>query len=129
MNFGLQLLYILVVMTFLLSLYSINKVDFTGFSIVALGRTSVSCRLPQIEAGPRTIKPHDVLQRVQVRDVSLVTAEDLGSGTEVIGEVLSVLLPHFPVTTQGVNLWVEGDIVGRPVTYSTNMEPEEKFFK
>lgn len=57
-----------------------------------------------------------MLQGVQVLDSGLVTAEDLGSGTQIIGEVLSVLLPHFSITTQHVDLLVEGDVVGRPVT-------------
>lgn len=69
----------------------------------------------QLKQSP-TIEPHDVFQGVQVLDISLVTAEDLGSGTEIIREVLSVLLPHFSITTQHVDLLVEGDVVGWPVT-------------
>lgn len=73
-----------------------------------------------------TIKPHDVLQGVQVLDISLVTAEDLGSGTEIIGKVLSILLPHLSITTQGIDLLVEGNIVGWPVTCSS---AKDKFLK
>lgn len=67
------------------------------------------------ESKTLTVGPHDVLQRVQVLDLGLVSAEDLGSGTEVVGEVLPVLLPHLPVATQSIDLLVEGDVVGRPV--------------
>lgn len=70
----------------------------------------------QNKANPRTIKPHDVLQGVQVLDVALVTAEDLGSWTEIIGKILSIPLPHFCITTQAVDVLVEGNIIGWPVT-------------
>lgn len=62
-----------------------------------------------------TVGPHDVLQRLQVLDASLVAAEDLGSGTKVVGELLSVPLPHLPIAAQSVDLLVEGHIVGRPI--------------
>lgn len=76
------------------------------------------------ETQPHTIEPHDVLQGVQVLHSSLVTAEDLGSGTEIIGEVLPVLLPHFSVPTQPVDLLVEGNVVGRPVTCGQQRQRE-----
>lgn len=78
----------------------------------------------QNKAKPRTIKPHDVLQGVQVLDVGLVTAEDLGSWTEIIGKILSILLPHFSITTQAVDVLVEGNIVGWPVTCGTHRRQE-----
>lgn len=56
-----------------------------------------------------------MLERVQVGHVGLVPAEDLGSGAEVVGEVLAVLLPHLPVAAAGVDLGVEGDIIGGPI--------------
>lgn len=65
---------------------------------------------------PHTIESHDMLQGLQVLNATLVTAKDLGSGTEVIGEVLSVLLPHFYVTTHCVDLPMERNVVGRPIT-------------
>lgn len=73
-----------------------------------------------------TIKPHDALQRVQALDISLVTAEDLGSGTEIVGKVLSILLPHLFITTQSVDLLVEGNIIGRPVTCGSGKDTFEK---
>lgn len=54
----------------------------------------------------------------------MVTAEDLGSGTEIIGKFLSILLPHLAITTQGVDLLVEGNIVGGPVTCGTHRQQE-----
>lgn len=67
---------------------------------------------------PHTVGPHDVLQRLQVLDASLVAAEDLGSGTKVVGELLSIPLPHFPVAAQSPDRLVEGHIVGRPIACS-----------
>lgn len=69
-----------------------------------------------------TIRPHDVLQRFQILDVSLVATEDLGPGTEIVGKLLSVPLPHFLITTQGVDLLMEGHIVGRPVTCGSHTQ-------
>lgn len=77
--------------------------------------------------GSRTVKSHDVLQWVQVLHASLVTAEDLCSGTKIIREVLSALLPHFSVTTQGINVWVERDVVGRPVPCHTCVQTRKEF--
>lgn len=79
-----------------------------------------------VHRASHTVKPHDVLQRGQVLHGSLVTAEDLGSGTEVVGEVLAVLLPHFSITTQGINVWVERHVVGRPVTCRTREEERDR---
>lgn len=59
-----------------------------------------------------------MLQRLQVLDASLVAAEDLGSGTKVVGELLSIPLPHFPIAAQSVDLLVEGHIVRRPIACS-----------
>lgn len=59
-----------------------------------------------------------MLQRLQVLDACLVAAEDLGSGTKVVGELLPIPLPHFPVAAQSVDLLVEGHIVGRPIACS-----------
>lgn len=59
-----------------------------------------------------------MLQRLQVLDACLVAAEDLGSGTKVVGELFSVPLPHSPVAAQSVDPLVEGHIVGRPIACS-----------
>lgn len=72
-----------------------------------------------------TIRPHDVLQGLQVLDVTLVTAEDLGSGAEIIGEVLSVLLHHLVIATQGVDPLMEGNVVRWPVSCGTH-RPRER---
>lgn len=65
----------------------------------------------------QTIKSHYVLQGVQIFDGGLVAAEDLGSGTQIVREVVSVLFPHFSITTESVDAPVEGDVVGRPVPW------------
>ena len=78
---------------------------------------SVSHKNYLSQTEPHTIEPHDVLQGVQVLDIGLVPAEDLGSGTEIIGEVLSIVLPHFSITTQQIDLLVKRNVVGWPVTF------------
>lgn len=65
---------------------------------------------------PPTVVSHDVFEGAQVRHLSLVPAEDFGSGTEVVREVLSVSLPHHAVPTQVVDFNMERYVVGWPVT-------------
>jgi len=86
-------------------------------------------RKDQKETEQHTVRPHDALQRVQVLHVRLVPAEDLGSGTEIVGEVFSVLIPHFFITTQLVDLVVERNVVGRPVTFGKRRERETLHMK
>lgn len=59
-----------------------------------------------------------MLEGVDVRHLGLVPAEDLSSGTKVIGEVFSVSLPHHIVPSEVVDFSVKRYVVGRPITYS-----------
>lgn len=69
-----------------------------------------------------------MLQGVQVLHITLVTAEDLGSGAEIIGKVFSIPLPHLVITTQGVDPLVEGNVVRWPVTCGTHRQREKEEF-
>lgn len=58
-----------------------------------------------------TVVSHDVFEGVEVGHLGLVPAEDFGSGTEVIGEVHAIPLPHHAVPTQVVDFSVKWYVV------------------
>lgn len=62
-----------------------------------------------------TVVSHDVFKGVKVRHLGLVSAEDFGSRTEVVGEVYSISLPHHTIPTQIVDLSMKRYVVGRPI--------------
>ena len=62
-----------------------------------------------------TVVSHEAFEGVEVRHLGLVPAEDFGSGTEVIGEVYSISLPHYTVPAQVVDLTMKRYVVGWPV--------------
>lgn len=62
-----------------------------------------------------TVVSHEVFKGVEVKHFGLVSAEDLGSGTKVIGEVDAIAPPHGIVPTQVVDFDVKRNVVGRPV--------------
>lgn len=82
-----------------------------GFTGVALG-----IRIP-----PVVVVSHDVFERGKVGDPGLVSSEDLGSWTEVIGELLPVPLPHHPVATEVIDISVERNVVGRPIAQTQGL--------
>lgn len=92
----------------------LSKIKCLSFAVMSLLKSNNKTE-------PHTVEPHDVLQRVQVLNISLVTTEDLGPRTKIIRKVFSILLPHFTVPTQHVDLLVEGNVIGRPVTCGKEM--------
>lgn len=62
-----------------------------------------------------TVVSHDVFKGVEVKYFGLVSAEDFGSGTEVVGEVYSISLPHHIIPTQVVDVNMKWYVVGWPI--------------
>lgn len=58
-----------------------------------------------------TVVSHDVFEGGHVIDRRLIPAEDLSSRAEVIGEIITVRLPHLLVAAHQVNLTVERNVI------------------
>ena len=63
-----------------------------------------------------TIISHDVLHTIHIHDFSGIPSEYLCSWCQLIGEVKTFRLDYPRITTEVVDLFVEGHIVGWPIT-------------
>lgn len=63
-----------------------------------------------------TVVSHHAFEGDEVGHLRLVPAEDFSSGTEIIGEVFPVSLPHHTVPTQVVDFSMKWYIVWWPIT-------------
>lgn len=62
-----------------------------------------------------TVVSHDAFEGAEVRHLGMVPAEDFGSGTEVVREVLTVSLPHHTVPAQVVDFSMKWYVVRWPI--------------